>query len=89
MRERVLGETGRVLGETGRVPGETGRVLGETGRVLGVGPYLVIIEDHVHLEGWKHDNRDTGARARHGLYAVAVVMVAMALCPARARAIGN
>ena len=51
MRERVLGETGRVLGETGRV--------------LGVGPYLVI-EDHVHLEGWKHDNSDTGARAKHG-----------------------
>ena len=54
--------------------------------VLGVGPYLVI-KDHVHLEGWKHDNRDTGARAKHGVYAVAVVMVAMALC--RARTIGN
>ena len=51
MREKVLGETGRVLGETGMV--------------LGVGPYLVI-KDHVHLEGWKHDNRDTGARAKHG-----------------------
>ena len=49
MREKVLGETGRVLGETGMV--------------LGVGPYLVI-KDHVHLEGWKHDNRDTGARAK-------------------------
>ena len=52
MREKVLGETGRVLGETGMV--------------LGVGPYLVILKDHVHLEGWKHDNRDTGARAKHG-----------------------
>ena len=61
-------------------------MLGETGMVLGVGPYLVI-KDHVHLEGWKHDNRDTGARAKHGVYAVVVVMVAMALC--RARTIGN
>ena len=45
MREKVLGETGRVLGETGMV--------------LGVGPYLVI-KDHVHLEGWKHDITITG-----------------------------
>ena len=31
---------------------------------------------HVHLEGWKHGNRD--CEAKQGVYAVAVVMVAMA-----------
>ena len=31
---------------------------------------------HVHLEGWKHGNRD--CEAKHGVYVVAVVMVAMA-----------
>ena len=30
----------------------------------------------MHLEGWKHGNRDS--KAKHGVYAVAVVMVAMA-----------
>ena len=30
---------------------------------------------HVHSEGWRHGNRD--CEAKHGVYAVAVVMVAM------------
>ena len=33
---------------------------------------------HVHLASWKHGNRDTDYRAKHGVYAVAVVMVARA-----------
>ena len=33
---------------------------------------------HVHLEGWKHGNSQQGGKAKHGVYAVAVVMVAMA-----------
>ena len=43
------------------------------------GPYLVRKKvAHVHLEGWKHGNKVTIYKAKHGVYAVAVVMVAMA-----------